>query len=305
MSTTKKSFFILAAAVLVFSLAAAAFQPAQAAEAANCKTWYTVNGGDSLIKIAQKFETNWRTIAEINGLKEPYVIRSGQKLCIEATGATTGTIVSTPTATPSAGTGGVVASSNRVYASSVQEDKSVTLRGRSLAANTRYTVTLSKYGSTINVNQMGSVLTDAAGAFTVTYALPKKLVDVAKISVTIRSSGDSAANWFINATSSGNTGGVSSPAFNFSVVSTREDQSVTIKTTNLPANVVFDALMGKAGTKAEKGIYVGYVYDDDGTVKITFDIPAELQGRSKLDIRLENKNLGIFYYLTFENKNQG
>lgn len=305
MSTTKKSFFILAAAVLVFTLAAAAFQPAQAAQVANCKTWYTVNGGDSLIKIAQKFETNWRTIAEINGLEEPYVIRSGQKLCIETTGATTGTIVSTPTATPTTGTGGTVAPSNRVYASSVQEDKSVTLRGQNLAKNTRYTVTLSKYGTATHVNSMGSVLTDAAGAFTVTYRIPKNLVDVAKISVAIRSSGDSASNWFINATSSGNTGGVSSPAFTFSVVSSREDQSITIKTANLPANVVFDALMGKAGTKAEKGIVVGSVFDADGTVRVTFDIPAELQGRSKLDIRLENKNLGMFYYLTFENKDQG
>jgi hypothetical protein len=305
MSKLKKSFFLLAAFVMVFTLAAAAFQPAQAAEVANCKTWYTVNGGDSLIKIAQKFETNWRTIAEINDLEEPYVIRSGQKLCIETTGTTTGTIVTTPTPTPAPGTGGSAAPSNRVYASSVQEDKSVTLQGRNLAKNTRYSVTLSKYGSTTNVNSMGSVLTNAAGAFTVTYALPKKLVDVAKISATVRSSGDSATNWFINATSSGNTGGVSSPAFTFSVVSSREDQSVTIKTANMPANVVFDALMGKAGTKAEKGIVVGSVFDGDGTVRVTFTIPADLQGRSKLDIRLENKNLGVFYYLTIENKDLG
>ena len=305
MSTLKKFFFLLVAAAMVFSLAATAFQPAQAADVTGCKTWYTVNGGDSLIKIAQKFEINWRTLAEINGLKEPYVIRSGQKLCVEKSGTTTGTIVSTPTATPVVGTGGTVAASNRVYASSVQEDKFVTLRGRNLAAKTRYSVYLSKYASTTNVYLMGSILTDSAGAFTVTYRIPKKLVDVAKISATVRSSGDSATNWFINATASGNTGGVSSPAFSFSVQSVREDRTITIKTSNLPANVVFEALMGKAGTKAENGIVVGSVYDEDGTVKLTVDIPVELQGRSKLDIRLENKSLGMFYYLTFDNKDQG
>ena len=42
--------------------------------------------------------------------------------------------------------------------------------------------------------------------------------------------------------------------------------------------------------------------DDDGTIKATFDIPASLADRSTLDIRVENKALGIYYFVNFKNK---
>jgi predicted alternative tryptophan synthase beta-subunit len=32
------------------------------------------------------------------------------------------------------------------------------------------------------------------------------------------------------------------------------------------------------------------------------DIPEELQGRSRIDIRMENKATGIYYYMTIENE---
>ena len=55
-------------------------------------------------------------------------------------------------------------------------------------------------------------------------------------------------------------------------------------------------------SKGVKGIKVGTLRDDEGgSLKATFDIPSELVGKSKIDIRLENKSLGIVTYLTFEN----
>ena len=56
------------------------------------------------------------------------------------------------------------------------------------------------------------------------------------------------------------------------------------------------------GTGIPGLLMVGTLRDEDGgTVRATFDIPSELHGKSNIDIRLENKQLGISYYLTFEN----
>ncbi len=42
--------------------------------------FYIVKKGDSLSKIAKKFNTNWQTLAKINRLKNPNLIKTGQKL---------------------------------------------------------------------------------------------------------------------------------------------------------------------------------------------------------------------------------
>jgi len=197
------------------------------------------------------------------------------------------------------------ATSVRVYAKSVEEDRSVTLAGTGLAVNARYSVYLSKYGkSQVSAILVGSARTDSKGAFTQTYRIPSKLVDVVKIGIQISNSkGVAATNWFINATSEGNTGGVGSPTFSINLVSVKKNDSVKIKTNNLPANVTFDVRMGKAGTQGVNGIKVGTLRDEDGgSLRFTFDIPDSLAGKSKIDIRVENKALGIVSYLTFENK---
>jgi hypothetical protein len=192
----------------------------------------------------------------------------------------------------------------RVSALSVEEDRYVTLQGKKLAVNSRYSVYLSKFGTyPAGAVYVGSVLTDRNGAFTREYRLPGRLVDIAKIAIHLSNGRDATSNWFINATADGNTGGEGAPAFSFSISSVDEDESVRIRTSDLPANVTFTVRMGRSGSKGVNGIRVGTLSDEDGgTVRATFDIPEELQGRSRIDIRLENKALGIFYYVNFENE---
>jgi len=242
--------------------------------------------------IARMYDTDWRTLAEINDLTNPSRIYPGQKLCVSVDDSG-----STPVVTPSQGSG------VRVSALSVEEDQFVTLQGKKLVANSRYSVYLSKFGAyPSGTIFLGSVITDKYGAFTRTFRIPSKLVDIAKIAINLSNGRDATSNWFINATAEGNTGGEGAPAFSFSISSVEEDDWVKIRTNNLPANVTFDVLMGKSGSKGVNGIKVGTLADEDGgSVRVTFDIPSQLQGRSKLDIRLENKSLGISYYLTFEN----
>jgi len=294
MSALKKISLVLIALLVVSGLVAATVQPAAAADSAKtCKQWYTVQRGDYLVKIARMFDTDWRTLADLNDLKNPERIYPGQKLCV----STDGTGGSIPDETPSSGSG------VRVYATSVEEDHSVTLQGKRLDANSRYNVYLSKYGTyPTGAILVGSVLTDRNGAFAKTFNLPGKLVDIAKVGIHISNGRDATSNWFINATAEGNTGGDGAPAFSISLVSVREDDWVKIRTNNLPANVTFDVLIGKSGSKGVKGIKVGTLRDEEGgSLRATFDIPSELVGKSKLDIRLENKALGIVAYLTFEN----
>lgn len=45
-------------------------------------TQYTVNAGDTLFNISQKYNLRWDSIAQINSLSEPYVLHAGQTLKI-------------------------------------------------------------------------------------------------------------------------------------------------------------------------------------------------------------------------------
>jgi hypothetical protein len=77
---------------------------------------------------------------------------------------------------------------------------------------------------------------------------------------------------------------------------------INASSSNLPANVTFTVYIGKAGSQAVKGVKVGTLVDeDDGSVKFTFEIPDSLEGKDQLDIRIENKKLGIVVYKTFDN----
>jgi hypothetical protein len=196
-------------------------------------------------------------------------------------------------------------SAGKVYAKEVEEDKTVTVVGSSLRANTRYDVYLSKFGKYPgNAIRVGFVRTDGNGAFTQTFKIPGKLVDIAKISITlVDNRGDTASNWFINASSDSNTGGEGSPTFSFKVTKFKKNDWVRIKTSNLPANVTFDVRMGKAGSEGINGTVVGELRSSKGgSVTETFDIPDSLEGKSQIDIRVENRALGIAAYVTFKNK---
>lgn len=85
--------FLVVLAFLVSALP----EPALAANnAATCGKTYTVVAGDTLTSIAAKYNTTVQILAQLNDLKEPYVLSIGQKLCLPA-GATTTTTSSTST----------------------------------------------------------------------------------------------------------------------------------------------------------------------------------------------------------------
>lgn len=87
-----------------------------------------------------------------------------------------------------------------------------------------------------------------------------------------------------------------------SIVSVDMDNTVTIRTHNYPANRTFTVRMGEMGTLGIGGIEVDSISSGNGgSFEATFDIPAELQGRHRIAIRLDSTTGGYYSYNWFYN----
>lgn len=278
---------------LIFSV----YQPVTAAVQSpqNCTRWHTVEKGEYLSAIADQYDTSWRTLVEINQLKDPSLLFPGEKLCIFLSGTSSNPPSNVTTNRSNAS----------IFASSVKEDQSVTMQGKNLSTNTRYNVYLGKYKSDpMDRFLVGSVYTDKNGSFKGTFNIPKKLYDVLKIRMSVTNPrGVSTANWFINTTSTNYTGGINSPELSLAIKSIKKGEQVKIVTENLPANVSFDVYMKKDGAPQQKAILVGKLRDSKGgSVVATYDIPESIKDKSKLVIFAKNNALEMIAEATFENK---
>ena len=87
----------------------------------------------------------------------------------------------------------------------------------------------------------------------------------------------------------------------FSILSVVEDESVTIQTSNFPAETRFQVRMGKSGTGGVDGILVETMNSrNGGSFVTTFEIPEKLQGEEQIAIRLESST-GYYSYNWFDN----
>ncbi len=73
------------------------------------------------------------------------------------------------------------------------------------------------------------------------------------------------------------------------------DQTVTIQTSNFPANQNFVVTMGQFGTQGRNGIVVGNTNSGiGGSLTATYNIPAELRGAGRIAIRLQTNHANPF-----------
>ncbi len=80
------------------------------------------------------------------------------------------------------------------------------------------------------------------------------------------------------------------------------DNTVTIKTNNFPANTTFTVRMGVFGTAAIGGTVVDTTDSGSGgSFTATYDIPSNLQGLSRIAIRMDATSGGFFAYNWFWN----
>lgn len=297
MKMSKRLTLLLLAFAISISLVITTHQTASAAveKPENCTKWHTVKQGEYLSKIAELYDTNWYSLASINRMSNPSLIYPNQKICIFYSGYT----YSPPANTPTGST------STTVFAISVKEDSYVTVQGKNLSAETRYSVYLNKYyGNLESKILVGSASTDKSGSFKGTYTIPKKLYDVMKISLIVTSPrGSSTSNWFINATSSNNVGGINSPKVSVSILSVKKDKWVKINVKNLPTNVTFKVYINKLDASMRKAVEVGTIRGTkNDLVSDSFDIPGTFKDLSNLEIFVINNNVGISAEAQFNNK---
>jgi hypothetical protein len=297
MSTTNGSFKKLSLVIITLVILIASLGiSAQPASAATCTQFHTVKKGEYLSLIARQYGIGWRTLADINNIKSPWVIYPGQKLCISQEGSVT------PKPQP-----GKIPTFSIV---SVDKDKSVTIKTSDFPANDRFDVLMGAMGTRgINGKKVESISSGNGGTFTANFKIPASLQGSRQIAIRLQSSTGSgffAYNWFFN-----NTSGSGSPTIpttgykgfpTFSIVSVVRDKSVTIKTTNLPPDDSFEVFMGRMGTRGINGIKVDTTSSGNGgTLTLTYTVPDALKGSSQIAIRMQSPTSGYFAYNWFFN----
>jgi hypothetical protein len=192
----------------------------------------------------------------------------------------------------------------------VVPDQSVTIQTASFPANVVFNVTMGPMGTQgINGTAVGTYNSGAGGSGTATFNIPANLKGAPQISIRLQGSGGYFAyNWFNNVSSGpsgGATPGGSSAIPTFTIQSVVANQSVTIRTTNFPANHSFTATMGPFGSQGVGGTAVGTTNSGaGGSFTATYNIPASLQGTNRIAIRLQSAQ-GYFAYNWFYNSTAG
>ncbi len=187
---------------------------------------------------------------------------------------------------------------------SVVPDQSVTIQTFNYPPNQTFTVRMNHMGTLgINGEVVGTLNSGAGGSLTATYAIPNYLKGQGQIAIRLDSGqGYYSYNWFWNSTGGSGgqppvarpTGYVGIPTFN--IVSVTPDTTITIQTTNFPANQLFDVTMGLMYTQGIGGIKVGEINSGTGgALQQTFTIPAELRGQARIAIRAQTRHASPYY----------
>jgi LysM repeat protein len=215
-------------------------QPAIAA--ADCQAQHTVKAGETLAKIGQQYGLSWSLIAQANNLPNPNRILVGQVLCIP--------VVGTPPPASCA---------------------------------------------TVHTVQPGETLHRIALRYNISWVAVAQANNLANANIIYV--GQQLCIPTTGSTPPPATGTIPT----FTIVSVVANQSVTIQTSNFPANQQFDVLMGAMGTKGVNGIWVTRTPSGSGgSFTTTYTIPVALRGSNRIAIRLQSPT-GYFSYNWFYN----
>lgn len=184
---------------------------------------------------------------------------------------------------------------------SVKEGSNMVVKGVNFPAGETIDILMGKYGTEgINGIIIESIEIAEEGEFEELVNIPESLQSESKITVRFESQDSDLVLFtsFDNTTgasggSGGTTGYTGIPTI--TIDSVVEDQEVTVKTHNFPANKEFIVLMGKIGTRGVGGTEVTRIDSGEGeSFTETFDIPSELHGLYQIAIRLQTLD-GVYY----------
>jgi LysM repeat protein len=290
---------IFVAVVMMMALLAVSVIPVQAS---GCTKYHTVKTGEYLVKIGRYYGVTWQYLAKINGIKSPYTLYRGQKICVSTSPQPS---PKPPATIPTFTITGVVRNS------------SVTIETHNFPAHDDYRVLMGPYGTqAINGIHVTNWNSGKGGTGTVTFNIPAGLKGSYRIAVRLQSysgSGYYAYNWFYNNTTGtgtgspdGGNGAAKPPKYTgtpvFFITGVVRNNNVTITTHNFPPGLKFDVRMGPMGTRGINGIKVGTLNSGNGgSITATYQIPAALQGSYKISIRTQNWATGYYSYNWFYN----
>ena len=222
--------------------------------------------------------------------------------------------VVTPTPAPSGYTGHPTSA---IVSAVKGED--VTIKFFNLPKDTDFKVLIGKYGTLgVGGTQVGTFDSAAGGTQSFTYDIPDALKDEARLAIRIELTEGVkiyAYDWWWNnsdpsddSASEGTSGSPAPSGYTgypyFFITAVVKDDSVTVKTYNLPKDTDFKVRMGKYGTAAVGGVEVA-VTDSGvgGTQTFTYDIPDSLKGLDRIAIRMDSTSSPYFAYNWFWNSN--
>lgn len=205
------------------------------------------------------------------------------------------------------GAGSVNSSSGAIPTFAIQSvvtDKTVTIVTQNFPAGQDFTVTMGPMGTLgIDGYLVGTTNSGAGGSFTTTYNIPAQLHGSYQIAIRLQSlQGYYSYNWFYNNSTGINApiGNSSAPGYvgipTFNISSVKADESVTILTSNFPANQTFTVTMGAMGTLGINGEVVGTIESGTGgALTKTFDIPDKFKGAYQVSIRAQTAHANPYY----------
>lgn len=194
--------------------------------------------------------------------------------------------------------------------SSVVVDTSVTIAMVNLPASYTFNVLIGPYGTLgVGGTQVASFNSGSGGSLSATYTIPAALQGSQQLAIRIQSTTGNffAYNWFWNNTASATVTPTPTPSGytgfpTFSIASVVKDSTVTVSATNFPANVDFVVLMGAYGTLGVGGTQVAtFNSGTGGAFSATYNVPASLQGMSRIAVRIQSTNGVFFAYNWFWN----
>jgi hypothetical protein len=198
-----------------------------------------------------------------------------------------------------------------IYIKEVKCDESVSIRSAYFPAALDFKVTMNRYGTLgIGGTLVDTVSSAGGGELSWTFTIPADLKGQQRIAIRLENApnGFYSYNWFWNNTPATCGGGSAvSPLPSgviptFSILTVEKDSTVTIRTSNLPANDKFDVLMNTYGTLGVGGVKVTQVDSGTGgTKEFTFTIPDSLKGQEKIAIRLQSPVSAYYAYNWFWN----
>jgi hypothetical protein len=182
----------------------------------------------------------------------------------------------------------------------VVTDQTVTVQTYNFPPNQNFVVTMGPFGTQgIGGYVVATTNSGVGGSFSATYNIPDQLKGSYRIAIRLQTTHANpffAYNWFYNNTTG--TGGIPptqpppGPVYTgiptFTVCSVVQNQTVTIRTNNMPPNHTFTVTMGTFGTQGIGGYVVGTLNSGaGGQLTATFNIPPQMAGAYRIAIRTQ------------------